>query len=967
VRPEARPVSWTLGTILTGALLFRILLVIPPTIDLDESWVAVGTMNVLKGEFPFFFHGQPYMASLEDFLHAVVVAILGPSRGALKVAPVVLGVAFVFAAFQLACRLLDRQAAYAVALIAAFPPPQIATWTVSARLHYGLVPLLGVVFLLLAVATVTRPDARRPVRWFLLGLLSGVIWWNNYIGVIYLLATWGLLLATRRRRSLVDLLRYAAPGFFLGSLPLWVYQLRLSTLFVSPRGTWAPWETLPTRVDGFLTKTLPQLLGAPSSPSWSPASVLPAVVVTAPLALGLAAATWRAIRHDARAALAPLVFVTMLGLVAISVYGDQLPSRYIFPLFAVTPLLVGEAFHVVARRSRLVAWSAVGLLVTLSAWASLSAFSAVVEPRRLEAFRAEEANEAALFARMRVLELTHVYRGGDTTVFVNGGSPISSDLFDDPYPANSWRVDGAARTGILVRGGIVAAGVVTGLAALGAEYRTERIGTWVLFHGFALPRLRYEEIPPEGWTATTDEEGRLAAHAFDRDVSTLWHSDANGYSGIRYVLDLGRVETVGMVSWLPETLRRIPEDLELALSVDGQTWREVFATRGPALIFPVYWSGLHPFVRPRRSRIEIRFEPGPARFIKITRTDADLLHNWGIRELFVYRPAGSAVPPDVLRVDSLANSPAIRGASRVYADHWVLARLHFVSGGAIRSLPVNVYLDNHGRSDLYAGWRHPPEYEHLDRLTLDGRTVVILERWTGAAASFERIVRESGYACERGVHGEYAVYSRFASARSPKGALQRTGWRASASVDGARAHLALDGDRKTRWSTFGHDPQRVGHWFAVDLGAPTVIGAIELANGSSREDYPRGLALALSPDGEHWQTVTPELVKSGRLAWSGTHALRRGAERTLLRIPPTRARIIRVTQTKIDAVYSWSIDEFGAYGPEMGVPSDEGLAGGGCGEVTAAVSGSMPVAPRVPTDAVAARRGRALDSVERTP
>jgi hypothetical protein len=283
--------------VLVAALGLRLLILIPPEIDWDESWVGVGALNVLQGVFPPFFYGQPYMGSLEDYLHALVLAVAGPARWSLKVVPVIVVLAFVYVTFQLARRVFDGETAYAVALVAALPPPQIASWSVSARLHYSITPLLGVLFLLLTVEVMARPEARRPARWFVLGLLSGLIWWTNYIGVIYLVAGWGLLLATTFRGFLASFARHAVPGFFVGSLPLWLYNLPAGTLFFSPRGTWAGWGGLPARVVSFFTETLPVLMGFPPPPAPTLAWVLGTILVAGTLALGFAASVWQGARR----------------------------------------------------------------------------------------------------------------------------------------------------------------------------------------------------------------------------------------------------------------------------------------------------------------------------------------------------------------------------------------------------------------------------------------------------------------------------------------------------------------------------------------------------------------------------------------------------------------------------------------------------------------------------------------------
>ncbi|MGH7322333.1 MAG: discoidin domain-containing protein, partial [Candidatus Rokuibacteriota bacterium] len=162
---------------------------------------------------------------------------------------------------------------------------------------------------------------------------------------------------------------------------------------------------------------------------------------------------------------------------------------------------------------------------------------------------------------------------------------------------------------------------------------------------------------------------------------------------------------------------------------------------------------------------------------------------------------------------------------------------------------------------------------------------------------------------------EYLVYSRFVAPTMPTSPLSRAGWRVAASVAGEPAERAIDGVRNSRWSSVGAAPQTPGMWFMVNLDTPAAISAIELDFGGSIQDYPRGLALAVSADGERWEEVSPTITRLGRLYWTGTHAIRGGVQRMVLRFPARTARFVRLQQTGTDFVFGWSIHELNVYPP----------------------------------------------------
>ena len=70
----------------------------------------------------------------------------------------------------------------------------------------------------------------------------------------------------------------------------------------------------------------------------------------------------------------------------------------------------------------------------------------------------------------------------------------------------------------------------------------------------------------------------------------------------------------------------------------------------------------------------------------------------------------------------------------------------------------------------------------------------------------------------------------------------------------------------------------------------------------------------MSDDGERWDPVSAAVTMPGPLYWSGTHALRGGVERVLLRFPGRTARFVRLEQTGRDPKYGWSIHEIHVYG-----------------------------------------------------
>jgi hypothetical protein len=136
--------------------------------------------------------------------------------------------------------------------------------------------------------------------------------------------------------------------------------------------------------------------------------------------------------------------------------------------------------------------------------------------------------------------------------------------------------------------------------------------------------------------------------------------------------------------------------------------------------------------------------------------------------------------------------------------------------------------------------------------------------------------------------------------------LPTDGWSAAASR-GANTKAAFDGDLGSRWDTGGK--QEVGDWYMLDMGKPQRIAGLIIDARQSANDYPSGLIVDVSGDGDNWLRVaklddTEPVNRKGRIDLS---------------FDPVSARYICLMLTRPHGDHwFWSIHELSVLPPKEG-------------------------------------------------
>jgi hypothetical protein len=889
--------STLLGATAAG-LLVRFLAAVTAAIWFDEATAGLMGRRTLRGEFLFFFHGQAYMGAVDGYLHALPFALLGSSLDTLRLMPLVLSVLHV-ALVALLARRIAGDGRWA-ALVALIPTPILLKWAHDARLFYGLVPVFTLLLLLLGLAAVDRgaSPAQRTRAFLVAAFVAGLAWWTNLIHTIPIAAVAGVILLRRPRLRPVAL---ATPlAFALGSLPFWVFA-GVHGHLAAVRTPLAEPAAVPGQAHLLLTHALPLLLGLPPRALAGPAG--PALVAASLLVLAAALLTCLA-RGGAGGWLVAGVVGLGSAAVVVAEHGRLLGGDeplYLLPVVAVLPVALGFLLARLGRRTRLTA-VAVGLALVGSHVAGLRvAYPQLFSAREWQSRRQQTRWPIATVEQLAAAGETAVYtHDPDVITFASAERIAVSHLYQERYPPLAARVDGAPR--VAYHSANVPPGFDRSLAAAGIAWipGTSPMG-WPLYSGFRLEHDGHREIPTDGWTVSASHQSDLVRHAIDRDARTHWEARAGRDAAIWVQIDLGAAHDVGMVTMLPRAFQEVPPGLRVELSPDGRDWAAALTV--PEYYGPLYWSGGHPVGRVRWGRVELRFPPRRARYVRLTQLGASARFAWTVRELFVYEAGGRPSETPVADLGPTLEALGRARARRLLADHAVAARVREASGRALAAPADNLYeLD---------GTMRPLGF--LPAVSPGADLAIAYSPALPSAASIEAALARAGWTFAREDAGGYRLLTRFAPRPLGGARLSREGWQLTGSPGSGDARAAADGRLETRWTT--GRAQRAGDWLRVDLPAPTAVVGVELDLGGFTTDYPRGTAVEVAGDDGAWVRLAAEPLLLGPLVWTGTHVLRDGVERVALRFPAVRTRAVRIVQTDGDPVFDWSVAELHLLGP----------------------------------------------------
>jgi hypothetical protein len=653
-----------------------------------------------------------------------------------------------------------------------------------------------------------------------------------------------------------------------------------------------------SQLDVFRRVSWPILIGVPADlrSTWA------GVTLATTLAAAYGAALFDAPRgKPGRAATVRWLGVALVVLAAINVtvavatvFGralDDHDQRFLLPVYAsLMPLLGAWLARQPARRAALIGGAVVLVHATGAVTGTLQSFAPSVAAA--QAARAEGVRRMAT-----VLDREGPHHIYDPDVrsrlltFLSGGRVIVSDPYQEILPEHALAVDGTPRIGMVSR----SAEFRRNLAAVGVSFGVRSLdGGGSVYADFAVPHHWLVEIDPTRLRVDGSEAPETTGRVVDRRADTFWATAGPQRGGEWLRVDLGATAHVALVRWIPRTFQEVPRGLRLEASLDGAVWRVLVDV--PVYRGPLYWSAGRPLQRVRGGRVELRFPPTPARYLRITQTGRDEAWHWTVRELFLYADAGGPSPPETaLEGPELARALRHAGVTRLYADQGWAGRAALADPG-IRVPPANFFLDAYGLRSSIADLLSPFSWTPGTGVLLEATDV----------PGFALAARRAGLSADTRPLAGLELFVYAPPSAPPGRPVQVPALAVTASRNPGGASRAVDGDPSTRWAT--RRPRRAGDWFRIDLATPRPVRALRLT-AANPADLPDSLRLEGSIDGTNWWSVPATVHVERALRWGGIALLSDAATAVRLEVEPVVVRALRLLLREGHPVAYWSIHE----------------------------------------------------------
>lgn len=664
------------------------------TSTFDTGTVGLMSVNIVHGEHPLFFYGQPYFGALEAYVAALFVALFGFSEFAVTLSPITFTLGWILFTYLLFARIHTPTTGLIAALCTAFPGYYVAWYSIATYGGYPAIFCLGTATLWLALRMVQEEmtaTRRLIIHAMALGGVMALGIWVHPLIFPYIIVGGGLLIlfAVRERLRPHALLALTLIGAvaLLGFLP---FYLETGSLLggLSSR-TDLSWQVIGQALVTLFSTNIFELVVWNFQPSFETPLTRTVINSGSLIALGIAGLlavttlfTTRNPLVKKRLFLVPLSFCLLFLLLYVQHHLATVKApRYAISFWSML-LCTIWCLALCGQSRRSIKIMTVSLFAVWIAYqlSGTILFMQANVPGTLQKKRAVQAVVTA--AREQHLKTVVTFGGHHFGLMSPTFSMFSENRIPfanadmERYPKNAQAAEADDNRGYLT----TAASRPTlqnSLKNLGVSYDVETIENYVLFTGlrsgphYTMQAITQSEI--HFATVAQRGSGFSLQSLGDGSQDPTIPFPSQQETGV--IADLGTVRQLcGLWMFAPQnprSLRSLPHiEHDIFISTDGVEYHHVYSAVPHAV--NGYHAGSHLMIGGPWGKVESMFAPARARYVKVVFAQPP---ETAISEMFFFETDGTIRQETTGDIEALHKIIEELDLDFVLADRWVSARL----------------------------------------------------------------------------------------------------------------------------------------------------------------------------------------------------------------------------------------------------------------------------------------------------
>lgn len=198
------------------------------TSTFDTGTVGLMSVNILHGERPLFYYGQPYFGALEAYLAALYLALFGFSEFVISLSPITFTLGWIFFSYLLFTRIHNRTAGIIAATCTGFSGYYVFWYSIATYGGYSAILCIGTAVLWLALRMLQERVQKKSLvlHSVCIGVCIGLGIWVHPLTFPYIAIGAGILgvfvVKERFRPDILLSLGLAVCIALMGFLPFYV-------------------------------------------------------------------------------------------------------------------------------------------------------------------------------------------------------------------------------------------------------------------------------------------------------------------------------------------------------------------------------------------------------------------------------------------------------------------------------------------------------------------------------------------------------------------------------------------------------------------------------------------------------------------------------------------------------------------------------------------------------------------------